>query len=571
MYIIKTIKGFYNKIVESKVIYLLISFCILASYYILYIFRIEDNTVLMSWNLVFTYGNINIQNLFIILSIVILISFLISRIRSFDHLNQEKYHILFLFLSGMIIGSLFWNIPEINPDAARYFTEAKYLEIKGIWSYFDDWGHGFFVWSDFPSIPFFYGIIFRYLGEYREYIQIFNTILFSLTAVLTYKIAKRLWNEEIGIYSGLLLMSFPFLLSQIPLMLVEIPFMFLTILSAFLLFKVFDNKYYSIPASIVIFFAVYAKMSSILILFPAIFILLINYRYVILNKNRWIFTIIFCSVLVISFFILKMDVILQYKQTVIQIVNILTYFESPLNYFFQVGPILILLVVYSIIIAFRKKKLNYLIAIAWVGIPFLFLYNARIRHMIPVFPFIAMMAALSLSTISDKPLKKFVTLSLFLVPLALTIYAYIPYEENFTDRNIKDAAEFTNSLNISEIEIFLDFSEKHSYNPDPLVLLFDLYSHKKIVYSDDNKFYPVADYSNSWLAFNKIPSFFYGNSSSSLRNERIIIIISDKVESSSLPPEYTRGYVMTKKFEHHVWGILNPSSVQIYLPQNHTI
>src|SRR3972149_9483899 len=233
MHIYKKADDFCNKLIESKLIYFLIGFAIVISYYILYIYRVNDSTVLMSWNLVFMFTDIKIEELLFILSIVILISFIISRININNYYNNEKYHLLFLFFSGIFVGSLFWNIPEINPDAARYFNQAKYLEEFGILKFFSDWGYDLFAWADFPSIPLFYGIIFRYIGEYREYIQIFNIILFSLTSVLTYKISKKLWNAEIGIYSGLLLISFPYLLSQIPLMLVDIPFMFLTILFCF--------------------------------------------------------------------------------------------------------------------------------------------------------------------------------------------------------------------------------------------------------------------------------------------------------------------------------------------------
>lgn len=566
----------YNKLIESKIIYILIGLAILISYYILYIFRSVDNTVLMSWDPVFVYSGININDLLILLTIVIFISFIISRIKISNKYNEEKYHVLFLFCTGIIICSLFWNIPEINPDAARYFMEAKYLELKGIGSFVNDWGQGFFVWTDSPTVPFFYGIIFKYLGEYRVYIQIYNAILFSLTSVLTYKISKRLWNEEIGLYSGLLMMSFPFLLSQVPLMLVDITLMFLAILSVFLILKIFDNKYYCIPASVAIFFAVYAKMYSLLFIIPpAISILIINYRSVLKNKNRWLFTIIFSMAIILIFFLLNMDVFignLQTFQTTAKLSDAATYFESPLNYLFQIGSIIIFLALLSIIVAYRKKNYNYFVMLAWIAIPLLFFYNARIRYMIASFPVIAMMASLSLFSLSHKPIKKFLILSLFLTSIAFTVYAYIPFEENFTDRNIKDAAEYTNSLNISEIELFLDFSEKHSQDPEAMVSLFDLYSNKRIVYSGYNKLYPVQDFSNQWNAYYKIPTFYYENASSILsRNDRIIVIISDKIESTSIPSDFLRNHVLIKKFEGRTFSVFFPSSVQVYLPRNLSI
>lgn len=575
MNIYKKVEDFYNKLIETRIIYFLIGISILISYYLLYTFRSEDNTVLMAWKYVFSYDNIKINELLLVLSIVILISLIISRISISNYLNQEKYHILFLFVSGMFICTLFWNIPEINPDAARYFMEAKYLELRGIVSFTNDWGQGFFVWTDSPSVPFFYGIILKYLGEYRVYIQIYNAILFSLTSVLTYKISKRLWNEEIGLYSGLMIMSFPFLLSQVPLMLVDITLMFLTILSVFLILKIFDNKYYSIPASLAIFFAVYAKMSSLLFIIPpAISILIINYKSVLKDKNRWIFTFIFTMAIILMFFLLNMGVFIDNMHTVsnFKLSNANPYFESPLNFLFQVGSIVIILALISVIIAYRNKDKKYLFLIIWIVLPLIFLYNTRIRQLISIFPVIAIMASISLFSISHKPIKKFLILSLFLTSIAFTLYAYIPFEENFTDRNIKDAAEYANSLNISEIELFLDFSEKHSQDPEAMVSLFDIYSNKKIVFSGENKFYPVADFSNQWNAYYKIPTFYYENTSSSLsRNERIIVTISDKFESTSIPPEVLKNHVLIEKFEGRRISVFFPSSVKIYLPRNYSI
>jgi hypothetical protein len=185
--------------------------------------------------------------------------------------------------------------------------------------------------------------------------------------------------------------------------------------------------------------------------------------------------------------------------------------------------------------------------------------------MIPVFPIIAIMSSISLCAISNKNIKKFLILSLTLTSIVFTIYAYIPFEENFTDKNIKNAAEFTNTLNNSEIQLILDFSDKHPYDPEPFVPLFDLYSHKRIVYSDDYKFYSVKDYSNSWTALFKIPPLYYGENSS---DDRIIVVISDKEKSDSIPQRYLEDHILTTKFESKTLSVLIPSSVKVYLPQN---
>ena len=84
-----------------------------------------------------------------------------------------------------------------------------------------------------PLLPFLYGLIFRFFGEVRAYIQIFITFLFAMTVVLTYLIGKDLWDEEIGFSAGLLLLGMPYLLTQVPLMLIDVPAMFFLTLSVF--------------------------------------------------------------------------------------------------------------------------------------------------------------------------------------------------------------------------------------------------------------------------------------------------------------------------------------------------
>jgi len=564
MNIFKKADDFYKGLIETKIIFLLISFAFLISYYLLYIFRYLDNTVLMNWNQVFNYVNININELLIILSIVLFISYIISRVNIFDKYNQENNHILFLFVSGMIVGSLFWNIPEINPDAARYISQARYLEEYGILAFINDWGNEFFIWMDFPSIPFFYGIIFRYFGEYREYIQIFNTILFSLTAVLTYKISKTLWNREIGLYSGFLLMSFPFLLSQIPLTLVDIPQMFLTTSTIFIIIKIFDNKYFVIPASILLFFTIYTKLTSILVILPIFSILIINNKSIINDWYRWGCTIFFSGILVMSFLFWKIDIFIN--QILLMTNRSFTVPESQLVYFFQIGAIVILFALFSLIIAYNRKDRNYLILILWVIIPFLILSNTRIRYMVPVFPGIAIMASISLNAISAKSVKKFLIISLILTSIIFSIITYIPYEENFSDRNVKDAAEFTNELENPDVQLFLDFSENQIYNPEPFVSLFDFYSNKRIIYSNSNKYYASEDYLNSWTSKYTLPPFYYDDV---LQNKPIIVIISDKKESSLMKNDILKDYILIEKFETNTISILNPASVKVYMLQDY--
>jgi 4-amino-4-deoxy-L-arabinose transferase-like glycosyltransferase len=137
----------------------------------------------------------------------------------------ERYPSFLLFGSSFAVSACFWSEPEVIVDASRYFAEAKYLELYGVGFFLREWGRAIAVWTDLPVVPFFYGLVFKVFGESRLYIQIFTSLLFSLSAVLTSQVGKKLWDEDTGFYAGLLLLGIPYLYS-VPLMLVDVPSMF---------------------------------------------------------------------------------------------------------------------------------------------------------------------------------------------------------------------------------------------------------------------------------------------------------------------------------------------------------
>ena len=118
-------------------------------------------------------------------------------------------------------------------DASRYFLEAKYLSVNGPGFFLKEWGHAIAPWTDLPLMPFIYGLLFKMFGEFRFAIQLFNSLLFAFSLVLTYHAGKTLWDAETGFHAGLLLLGIPYLPTQVPLMLVDIGTMFFMILTVF--------------------------------------------------------------------------------------------------------------------------------------------------------------------------------------------------------------------------------------------------------------------------------------------------------------------------------------------------
>jgi hypothetical protein len=208
---------------------LIISLLAICSFLTLLLLRSLDDNRLTSWQWVF--ANIDLVPIFPILILGLTLAYVLSR------LSFLERHPVFLFLPSFFIAAIFWRVPEVIVDASRYFTQAKHIKVYGIGYFFNEWGRDIMVWTDLPLVPFIYGLIFKFFGEDRLYIQIFTTLLFSLTVVLTYMIGKTLWDKQTGFVGGLLLLGIPYLYSQVPLMLVDIPTMFFLTLSIFTIIK----------------------------------------------------------------------------------------------------------------------------------------------------------------------------------------------------------------------------------------------------------------------------------------------------------------------------------------------
>jgi hypothetical protein len=238
----------------------------------LYLLRSFDDNRLISWKWVF--AQTDVIPLLPMLVIGLVLAYLLSKMSS-----MERYPVG-LFLSSFFITAWFWGTPEVIVDASRYFTQAKHLKIYGIGYFFREWGRDIMHWTDLPLVPFLYGLIFKFLGEQRLYIQIFTTLLFSLTVVLTYLIGRTLWDERTGFVGASLLLGIPYLFSQVPLMLVDIPTMFFLTLSIFTMIKALENggTWWIGVASLAVFFTFFSKYSTWLWLSVLLVIVLVFFE-----------------------------------------------------------------------------------------------------------------------------------------------------------------------------------------------------------------------------------------------------------------------------------------------------
>ncbi|MEE8402267.1 MAG: glycosyltransferase family 39 protein, partial [Candidatus Hydrothermarchaeaceae archaeon] len=346
----------------------------------------------------------------------------------------------------------------------------------------------YLVLGDLPAVPLLYGLIFKFFGESRVYLQIFSTLLFASTVVITYLIGKRLWSRNTGIYAGVLLLGSPYLLSKSSLTLVEIPLMFFLAAAIYTTLNALEserNKVWIVASAVFIFLTFSSKLSAwpMLAAIPAIF--LTSYMK---SKDRAVLyrsvsVALLSGVMILAFVLYKIDIFAELPAQIgsFSMLQMHRYAESPLSLlFFQISPLVTLLALYSLYIAFRKRDMDYLLLLVWALLPFVLLHNSRIRYMVPALPAIAIMASIALGEIRTEKTRKFLAFSIVLCSLSLGVFYYLPFTHSYSTANIKNAADFTNSLNVDAVEFYAVFPDDYRFNLNILLSVFDIYSSKKV-------------------------------------------------------------------------------------------
>ncbi|HYQ48193.1 MAG TPA: glycosyltransferase family 39 protein, partial [Thermodesulfovibrionales bacterium] len=388
----------------------------LVSFLVFYVLRSMDDNRLTSWHWVFRSADP--VKVFAALTIgcvliVLLAGFfrwrqsLGSPLSLFRDLTASRLSPYGIFIVYVLCGMSFWNIPEVNIDAARYFSQAKYLELFGVRYFLSEWGKEVHAWTDMPLIPMIYGVVFRFIGESRFFVQMFTTSLFGLTGVLTFKTGQALWDEETGMYGAGFLLCIPYLYTQVPLMLVDVAVMFFLLLSIYAVIRALrSGGVWIAVASLSIFCTFLSKYSawlmlSVLPVIACVFVLRSEefQKRMCLTRAGLVFSV--SLVLIGSFVFFDHDVIGE------QVRLLLSYQKPALKrweesffstFFFQIHPFLTVFALVSVSVATVRRDWRYLI-ISWLVLLVLILQIRRIRYVIMVFPLLALMASYGLRSI----------------------------------------------------------------------------------------------------------------------------------------------------------------------------
>ena len=492
--------------------YLLVTLFVLSIFLVQFIFRHADDNRLTSWE--WTFVTVDLKLFVAVFIPGIIPAYFLSRF-SFPQLRPA----MFLFLLSFIISIIFWGEPEVIVDTSRYFTQAKHLEIYGIKYFIQEWGKEINAWTDLPLISFFYGLIFKFFGESRIYIQIFTTFLFSITCVTTFFIGKTLWNEDVGFLAGSLLLGIPYLFSQIPLMLTDVPAMFFLTLSIYTFIKTMEKgSIWIFISSAAIFCAVLSKYSvwMMLSVLPVIFIVYlieevrksdnpsVAPHYL---RGGWggysrlqIRNLVFRSISVAFIAGVLVAIVVLYKFDVIAYqMKFLQEYQAPglkrwgesfvSTFLFQIHPLISLAAAYSCYEAFKKRDLKFLI-IFWLILLVVLLQIRRSRYIMIIFPMLTLMASYGMQKIKNVDLRKFVAFSMIASSIVVAIMAYLPFLQRMSMVNLKNAGSYLDSVKAERIEVFTVPSTETIVNVAVAVPILDLYTEKDIYYFHNETYAP---------------------------------------------------------------------------------
>ena len=546
-----------------------ISLLTLSAFLTQFVFRALDDNRLTSWQWVFAETDLAGMSGLLVAGIVA--AYVLSRVSL-----SERRAAGVLALSAFLTAAVFWREPEVIVDAARYFTQAKHLETYGIGYFIAEWGREVSAWTDLPLVPFLYGTIFGLGGERRILIQLFTTLLFSGTVVLTYLLGKTLWDETVGLYAGGLLLGMPYLLTQVPLMLVDVPTMFFLTLAVFSVTKALreGGAGWIALSSAAVALAFLSKYSTWLWLTVLPLVLAVHVRRaprLVLRRGALI--ALAPMVLAGAVLVLKHDVVAQQLRLLqgYQLPGLRRWRESFVStFFFQIHPFITAAALYSGVAAVRKRDWRYSI-IAWAWLLAVLMRAERIRYLVPVLPMLALMASYGLREIGSREVRRFAACCIVLSSLLVAGFAYLPHLMRMSAVNLRDAGNYADSIEGGTVEVVALPQGQAGINPAVSVALLDLFTGKRITHQNGSPGSPPREkVETSLLRFtweHRDPAYYTAPAGGS-KGEAAVIVISERV-GQSLPEAIERkiaGYHLARTFQVSDEWFQYQTVVRIYQP-----
>lgn len=544
-----------------------VSLLTVATLFTLFFLRTLDDNRLTSWRWAFAPQDA------LSFALLLAIAVLIAHAAGFSgaRLRQPGF---VLFAGAFSAAGLLWSEPEVIVDAARYFTQAKHVEVYGIARFLEAWGGEIPAWTDLPLVPLLYGMIFRWFGEERLYIQIFTSLLFAGTAVLTYWIGRTLWNEAVGLAAGALLLGMPYLLIQVPLMLVDVPAMFFVTLAVWATLEAVQRGGLArfAFASVAIALAFCTKYSAWLMLSVLPFVVLAEWRAEPATLLRRAGAIGFGALLLAGLALLPVAEVIGAQLT------LLREFQAPAlrrweesfasTFLFQIHPFIAFAALASLAFAWRARDRRFAI-VAWLPLLMLALGVRRARYLVPLFPMLALMAAYGLQVLRSAELRRHAVLCVIASSLVVALFGFLPFLQRASAANLMHAGAYLDSLEHERVEV-VTLPQIHALvNPAIAVPLLDLHTGKRLVAGAAPGPPPAASVSHSPLRFTweyRNPSYYR----TPAQDDRALPVAVVASEDTAILPrwlaERLAGHRPAREFaeSENVFGYR--TFVRIYLP-----
>ena len=457
---------------------LLVLFLTLLVFPLQYISRSLDMSTLTSWRWVF--ADKGPATVFLLLLPALLLAVPLS-----GSGLPEKHPAAFLFLLSVLSCLPFINSPEYLLDSARYFLQAKYLQVYGISEFFQEWGGEVTAWTDLPLVPLIYGVLFKLFGESKQVIVVYNILLFGLVPVFTYLTGRLLWDRSTGFIAGLLVMASPYLLTQVPLMLVDVHTMFFLLLAVYTFVYALERGgfLWLSGASLAIILALISKFSTwpMLGVLPIIVLIRVGTQPATMIK-RSLAVAVMAGLLLGIIFYWKGELILEQVNFLrtYQLAGLKKWQEGYLSAFiFQSHPYLALAALFGCWRAVASLDRKMLIMAWFAGLVF-FLELKRLRYLLPLLPFFTLTAAYGLQMIPHARVKRYIAYCTVLSSMVIGIWIYKPFLANTSMSNLQQAGRYLDTLDSEAVEVFC-LPQVNSYgNTVVAVPILDLYTERNI-------------------------------------------------------------------------------------------
>jgi hypothetical protein len=185
----------------------------------------------------------------------------------------------------------------------------------------------------------------------------------------------------------------------------------------------------------------------------------------------------------------------------------------------------------------------------------------------------ALMAAYGLREIRCGEIRKYIVLCIVASSVVLSAFGFRPFLQQTSAVNLKQAGEYMDSLDASEVEVIALQQRRAAVNPAVSVPLLDLHTSKRLIFRSDGLAPTVRGADESSLRFtweHRNPKY-YDAGAGGPRAEAVVVIADD--DAQSLPDGIAKrliGYRLSRQFiaSENVFGYR--TIVKVYLSDHYS-